>query len=382
MRLSIKRRDLLSTYALFGLSAVFIVGGIINFAELGWLTPLLEPFLALMALMAAFRARASRGMLFLAMGLIIYVAVGLVLAVVVRQVHALDFFQAYKTFWYLLLLVPIAGSRFLSSNDVVLLNKILLTVFLVIYSIKKFILLVDRPIVLAENNFELLLVCIVFYLASLYRDRLDLREFAVLGFIVFISGSRSSALAFAIVVAFLLARSKLRRRDLLAIGGLVLAVVMAYVLFQLRSRGGGIEGIDRVRFFYVFWEVAQRWDLQTWLLGEPRVSPLPHWACSQLSYYRDLFSYKGDGSCYAVILHSYNMRVIYEHGVVGLILVIAAMWFLLARLPFKVKLCMVALLLANGLSVSAINNVYFAIGLALVAGGRTGEMKPEGGMAR
>ncbi|MGE8258615.1 MAG: hypothetical protein ACN6RJ_04255 [Stenotrophomonas sp.] len=368
--LAIQRRDPLSASLYFGVAGVFLVGGIINFADFGWLTPLLEPFIVGLALLSLKSSRLPTSRIFLAMGLLLYVIAGIVLAVVIRKANFLDFFQAYKSFWYLLLLVPLSGARFLTDQDIVRLNRFLLGLFLVIYSIKKFLLDIDRPIVLTENNFELLLVCMLFYRACLIRDRINLGEMLTLGCIVFISGSRSSALCFAIVIAFLLIRGKPRRRDLLAIGGLFAAVVMGAVLFQLRSGSGGVEAIDRVRFFFVFMGAIEQWTWWEYLVGEPRITALPQWACNQLSAYRGLFSYRGDGTCYSVILHSFDMRVIYDHGLLGLMMIVGALWKLLSNVPAKVRLCMVVLLLANGLSVSAINSVYFALGLVFFVGHR------------
>ncbi len=369
---TIRRRDPLSSALYFGLGGIFLLGGIINFADIGWLTPLLEPFMVLLAVLSLHSARVPRSKIFLAMFLLLYILAGVVLAVVIRKANFLDFFQAYKSFWYLLLLIPISGARFLSESDIIRLNRFLLTLFLVIYSVKKFYLGIDRPIVLTENNFELLLVCMVFYLACLARDRIHIGEMLALGAIVFISGSRSSALCFAIVIAFLLVRGRLRRRDLLAIGGLVAAVIMGAILFQLRAGAGGVENIDRVRFFFVFTEAISNWHWWNYLIGEPRITPLPQWACNQLSAYRGLFSYRNDGTCYSVILHSFNMRVIYDHGVIGLLFIVGAMWRMMDHVPSRVRLCFIVLLIANGLSVSAINSVYFALGLVLAVGRRVG----------
>lgn len=368
--LTIQRRDSLSGTVYFGMTGVFLIGGLVNFGDFGWLTPLLEPFIVILALLSLASARVPTSKIFLGMGLLLYIIAGIVLAVVIRKANFLDFFQAYKSFWYLLLLIPISGSAFLTQQDIVRLNRFFLCLFLAIYSVKKFALGIDRPIVLTENNFELLLVCILFYQACLVRDTINIGEMITLGVIVFISGSRSSALCFAIIIAFLLIRGAPRRRDLFAIGGLLGAVVMGAVLFQLRSGTGAVEDIDRVRFFFIFKEAIESWNFWQYLVGEPRVTALPQWACNQLSAYRGLFSYRGDGTCYSVILHSFDMRVIYDHGLVGLAFIIGALWKILDNVSPKVRLCMVVLLLVNGLSVSAINNVYFALSLVFIAGRR------------
>ncbi|HEC0375713.1 TPA: hypothetical protein R1R29_005220, partial [Escherichia coli] len=79
-----------------------------------------------------------------------------------------------------------------------------------------------------------------------------------------------------------------------------------------------------------------------------------------------LFSFSGNGSCYSVILHSFNMRVIYDHGLAVTALTFIYLIGVMKNAKRHQRLCVILIVLASGLSVSALNNVYTTLGIALV----------------
>jgi len=88
--------------------------------------------------------------------------------------------------------------------------------------------------------------------------------------------------------------------------------------------------------------------------------------CSRLSFYDALFSYSGNGSCYSVVLHSFNMRILFDHGVIVAFICGSLLWKFMAGSPGKAKCCVIALLVLNGLSVSSLNSIYAALGLVFI----------------
>ncbi len=66
-------------------------------------------------------------------------------------------------------------------------------------------------------------------------------------------------------------------------------------------------------------------------------TPLLPASCADLSYYQTLFSYAGDGRCYSVILHSFIMRVIYDHGIIGFAFLIFCLFIYLDKYSIKEK---------------------------------------------
>ncbi|MGS2762733.1 hypothetical protein [Sinomicrobium sp. M5D2P9] len=127
-----------------------------------------------------------------------------------------------------------------------------------------------------------------------------------------------------------------------------------------------IEKTDRFKFLMVFVDEIREWSIINYLFGADRITALSAEACSKLGYYQSLFSYSGDGSCYSVIFHSYILRAIYDHGIIGFILISVFVYFVITLSGFERKqaLVIVGIALLNGLSVSSFNSVYFALGIS------------------
>ncbi|EMO6902583.1 hypothetical protein QDZ16_005228 [Pluralibacter gergoviae] len=138
------------------------------------------------------------------------------------------------------------------------------------------------------------------------------------------------------------------------------------MVFQARldaSGGSSYEQIDRYRFFLEFLYSTSQWPWWRFLTGATAITPLSPESCAHLSFYQPLFSYAGDGKCYSVILHSFLLRVIYDHGVLGLIFLISSLFIFLNKFTLKHKICIIGILLATAMSVSSLNNVYVSIAL-------------------
>lgn len=287
-------------------------------------------------------------------------------AIYVNETHPLDFALAFKAFYYVILLIPFSGREIFKPEDISIFNKFILILFFCIYLVKRFFLGDDRPTVLVENNFELIFLSLTFYASYLATRRINAVDTVIFIAIVAMSGSRSSAVAAALVLAFCVDFSRLKAKDILAGIGFG-AVALAAIYIFISRTPSGITETDRARFFNYFLSSTESWSFIDFLFGAPRVTPLPEYACAALSFYQKLFSYSGDGKCYSVILHSFNLRVIYDHGIAGALFLYGVIWATLYRRTVRTRICVVLVLLATGMSISALNNVYAITPIALLA---------------
>ena len=224
-----------------------------------------------------------------------------------------------------------------------------------------------RPGLFLENNFELAL----FIGAAAVVHRRDPRHgvwlIVLLGALTLLSGSRSGALTFLVLVAYAL--WSLRTRDVflryVAVLAPVVAAVVPWVIFQ--SRAVESQVIDRVMFFDVFLGEVDGWGWFQWVFGTPPITPLSAAACESLSYYEVLFSSAGDGRCYSVILHSFVMRLVYDGGLLALLLAIVVPLMVMrrGRVPWGLTLALISVALINSISVSGFNNPYVALPILL-----------------
>lgn len=361
-KVALVRRTLLS-----GLYVIFGVGWIVSMALApSYATNFFEALFAVVALLAFFLWRTEKHLRLPLLIAVIYTLGSAIYAVSVKGTHPLDFALAFKSFYYLILLIPFCGKEIFRPQDISRLNKFVLRLFFVIYAIKRFGLGDDRPTVLVENNFELIFLSLVFYANYLGTKRIDAFDTVAFIAIVAMSGSRSSAVAAALVLGFCIDFSKLKAKDILAAIAFGIVALAAVYIFISRTPSG-LSETDRVRFFNYFLSSTEEWTLTDFIFGAPRITPLPEAACAALSFYQKLFSYSGDGKCYSVIFHSFNLRVIYDHGIAGALFLYGAVWAILYRHSVRTKACVILVILATGMSISALNNVYAITPIALLA---------------
>lgn len=278
-----------------------------------------------------------------------------------------DFLLAYKTFLYLPFICFFANKTLISDNYLNLIFKILLFTFLLKYILWIFISVSSRPGVFIENNFELIfLLCVSLTFHFKYRP-LNKPEYFVLIAIFLLSGSRSGLLAllFALIVINV---THFNFKTIVKV--LVLSIVGIAVGIVIASRmgGGGIESIDRFVFLQSFIYSISDWGILNYLFGSSPITPLADMICNSLSYYETLFSYSKPGVCYSVILHSYILRLIFDHGFLGLFFVFGSLWILLgsSNVKGRFRVSIIGIIGINSLSVSGFNSIYIILGLFVV----------------
>lgn len=224
-----------------------------------------------------------------------------------------------------------------------------------------------RPGLFLENNFELALFSGTVAVIHRRDPRNGARLIVLLGALTLLSGSRSGAMAYLVLVAYALWTMGTRDVFLRYVSLLAPVVAIAVPWAIFRDRAGEAEVIDRVRFFNVFLADTQRWEWFNWVFGTPPITPLSSRSCEALSYYDVLYSSAGDGTCYSVILHSFVLRLIYDGGFFALLLaiVLPLVVMRLAGVSWGLTLSLVAIAVINSISVSGFNNPYVALPILL-----------------
>lgn len=280
-----------------------------------------------------------------------------------------DFFQAYR--WLLYLAVfALAVSRVWGPVKPVARVTWALLIMALVKAVLTYVLLGpgSRPGLLLENNFELALFAGL--LASVYRHlgRSQWWAVAALGILTALSGSRSGAVAFGILAIYAISQAKqinLFLRYLLFCTIPLLGFGIAAIFAQRAAQSSGV--VDRLNFFDVFLDETQQWTPLEWIFGTTPITPLSNVGCQRLAYYESLFASTGDGTCYSVILHAFNMRVVFDAGFVGLLIAHGVAWYTMRRSGVHFGLAATLLMIAftNGFSVSGLNNPYVALPILL-----------------
>lgn len=290
-----------------------------------------------------------------------------------------DFLQAYKAYIYLVVLAFFVGRKVFQARRLAHFTVLLVAAFLIKYGYSVVLGLAQRPGVYIENNFELILLMGLVYLAWPYLGPRRNWVFAGLAVTVLLSGSRSAAIALLVVYVFLYVRTSNRTWPLHIAG----VAAVGYAVFELiasrLSDDGGLARLDRLNFLNVYLGEVDRWPVWTFLTGSLPLTPLSPGGCADLAFYAPLFSTADPGTCYSVILHSFVLRALFDQGVIGLVLLYALVWLGLRRSGASVRdtIALLAPITASAFSVSAFNSVFTAILLAIAMGlDRTAPAEP------
>lgn len=298
-----------------------------------------------------------------------YVFLKTLLLITYSEASVTDFLQAYKAFFYLVALGFLVGKRVFDGPRLARFSTLLIAAFAVKYGYSVALGLADRPGVYIENNFELIMLMGLFYLAWPWLGPRRNLLFLVLAGIVLVSGSRSAALGLICIYLPLFVRTSNRAWPL-HVGGAAVVGYAVYWLFSSRAEQDAGAPLDRLVFFDVFRYEVRDWPLWEFFTGAFPLTPLSPGSCGSLRFYEALFSQTDPGVCYSVILHSYFLRAAFDHGILGLGLLYGLIWLGLrrSRVPVRDALALLALISVSGLSVSAFNNVFVAITLAVAMG--------------
>ena len=298
-----------------------------------------------------------------------YILVSILFACLINKVHVLDFLLAYKAFIYVPMLCLAVNKRKIDKKFISSLLNILLILFFIKYSYSVFLGLDSRPGLYHENNYELIFLLLIYYLNFIFnKEQFKIFPFIVIFIIILLSGSRSSFLAFtALHFCIFFLRNFSWKTIVYILAAFLLLFGMLFIWFS-RLDAGPIEEIDRFVFLQCFLHDISDWKWWQFLTGSPRLTPLSSYSCNMLSYYQYEFSFSGDNSCYSVILHSYLMRVIFDHGILGLFFLLFFIYYSMKDVGFtKIHyFSVIIVILITGLSVSSLNNAFINLALFFI----------------
>lgn len=290
--------------------------------------------------------------------LIILIIVGL------PNTHYLDFLIIVKWIIFLILGVGFASQNLFSSvNQNLKYYRILTNIYLAFYSYLFLTSTYRQSIfLLDESNFELIILFVP-AIYFIFLKKLLLTDIVKLAIIVLLCGSRSGLLTLA-VLAYLFIQSQslpsIKKIPIFLFGGILLTSL-------LLTRELNLYNIDRYKFFLLFINDLSGFGISEIIFGPKRFTPLPPEICNSLSFYDDLLS-KGPNkeSCYAVIYHSFILRILRDHGIIITILAFKTLFhFVSNTYSKKLGKFILFIVLINSLSVSGIANTFLWIGVLI-----------------
>lgn len=285
------------------------------------------------------------------------------------SINFIDYLTAYLSFVFILILTFFVKKEYVSREffNKLYFYMLLLTAFKYGYTI--LLNLANRPGIFGENNYEVLFFVLLYIAYYAINEHKEKKYLIFLSIIVLLSGSRSGIVIYLATMSILYFKLKYFRFKFIILYILGFAIVIV-LLMQILNRmpESGIEGVDRYQFLLYFIYEIRNWNILNFLIGNPVLTPLSDPTCSSLGYYSSLFSNKHDGTCYSVILHSYILRIIFDHGLLGLLFIFGALNHLLyvSKYSLKIRISILIAIFLNGLSVSSFNNILTIAAIALI----------------
>lgn len=274
--------------------------------------------------------------------------------------HLVDFLIAVKFIIYLILLFSLrrSGSQFFVFPFI----KFFLVAVALKYSLSVFLGYNERPLLLRENNFELIFVLFC-YFSLVFTNHATSFWHAIVLFIVALSGSKSAVLTYLLVTAFYYFRFY-RPKFIILFSSLsvISFIYIASVVSTLNI------SIDRFAMANVFSREMLSSSVLEILWGHQFFRPLSQESCAALASYPGLFSHREDGSCFSIILHSFHLRAVYDFGIGGFVFIWFTVYELIKRLlsDGRAASSFFFILYINGFSVSSINSTFFIMSVILL----------------
>lgn len=285
----------------------------------------------------------------------------------INNIDVRDYIISYKTFFYFIIFFFMYKKKYLKIEWVIKFAKILIYLFFFVYLIQKLIYKINRPELFYENNFEIIFLIALYLILHNFYGKRSYYFLGITNIIVILSGSRSGLLEILIVdfiIFFFSSKLSLKKFFFLF---LIFSLISLIAIFIFLDRGMNFEEIDRVIMAKAFINDISDWNIFNFFLGNERISFVSSESTNILSYYKSLFSFTNPNKAFSVIYHSFILRLIYDHGLLGLLVVIYALLKILKGTFLKRYeiFAFVFVILINGLSVSSFNNVFFALSMVL-----------------
>ena len=297
---------------------------------------------------------------------IAYLSISFLYSVSYNGDNVKDFLLIYKTFIYLIILPFIIDYKILSLKSFLVFFKFIVSLFLAKYIISKLFFDQHRPIVFAENNFELMFLALLLYLYFIVKGKVEfVYQFAIA--VIYLLSASISGILILIFVLSVINYRLIKKKSVYVLVALIILTLLAVIVLKERTNGSlDLTTNTRYEFLLIFFNETRDWNVIDFLFGSGRITALSEYACySQYYWTSGLFSYNNNGQCYSVILHSYLLRVIFDHGILGFLFIILFTIKIIINAGYKYKdaLVIIGIAIINGLSVSAFNSIYFITGI-------------------
>ena len=266
----------------------------------------------------------------------------------------------------------------INNYEILEVFNVLVLLYFLKYSISIFFFGIARPGIFVENNYELMLIILLYFAIMFHGVKVNPYIILIFYAVVLLSGSRSGIASFILARLFINNNKSSIIKTVSYVISFTILAAIAIFLFYSRMDNGGIKDIDRVVFLFVFLNEWGSFNFIDYLIGKDIITPLSYGSCHQLSYYSTLFS-GTSGTCFSVILHSFILRTLYDHGILGLLFVSIVIYFILRRCMFSKKFIFVTMgiILFNSLSVSALNSIFVIFSLLLIKLSSLGLLDPN-----
>ncbi len=262
--------------------------------------------------------------------------------------------------WFVYLSIVLVFFRNVNIPPLELLGALISLLF--VYCYDKFILSNDRPEWLIENNFEVILITMIFVkITGLQLKTSNSLCFIIYILIVLLSGSKSGLIIMGVLLFLTLIRLNFN------LGALIFVLSNAIVIYIFNS-GTYLEmfSFDRFLFAIDFYDELNHQSFLDLLL--PNIKP------ESLNLQSNLFLEYEDlmigNEFYSTAFHGMNLRLIYDFGVLGFFLI---MYFenriLRAMTNNYLSSIAILVILLNGFSVSGINSDYWFLSLFVISDG-------------
>lgn len=246
---------------------------------------------------------------------------------------------------------------------------------------------VRRPEFIFENNFEVTGLCIAlvaFNHIQNYNKASTFFPLILLTGVIIFSGSRTGYLCLIITYLDYFFRNNFTFKNICI--ALVCVGLLSVFLFISNARlSAPLESIDRFKFLMVLFNEMEIRGIYKSAFGSFPILPLSSESCEALRGYPTKFSKSGDGTCYAVILHSSIMRNLINFGILGSLAIYVFIFYQIRAVPglgFSKANIFLAMIFVSGLGISSINNnfilLFLVISLSALTSHNLSKLRPRG----
>lgn len=297
--------------------------------------------------------------------LMLYLATQGVLFAFTENIYWLEFLVAYKWVGLFLLLqfVRSKHSPLISAADA----RFIISIFFFKYIWDSLVFGVWRPGLFGENNFEQPFVFILISYIFFRQRNIPFITYLVGAMILMIGGSKSTIIG---VISGMSAFIRLTPQILMILA-IALPLILLVITF-LVVRELDFSNIDRVRFALAAYSELTQHSVTELLFGTWPLKPLSQNTCQSLSFYKELITSMDQNICYSRVFHGFLLRITHDTGLVSLI-VFPLIYRMMRRAGVNRRegYFIMAIILANSLSVSGLNNIFIMLSLAIIIqGGR------------